>query len=265
MNGRVPSNKWQLYDELIDLIPRDTTVTSTSLGHVALVCNSAGGAGIASHNRGGQRDDYLNAPSEPWDQIRGWPLRDAAALVKSWDFSKASVGVAALNSWLNSAERLESSGLRIDTFDTDVFTARAPELAGKKVAMIGHFSRGITALDAAELTILERDPHPGDLPDSACEYALPGSDAVFITGMTVANKTLPRLLELAAGARIILTGASVPFAPEVFANRGVTELATAYISDAEAARELIASDQHMPKMRSATHRFTAVLPESPQL
>ncbi|MGO3041293.1 Rossmann-like domain-containing protein, partial [Ancrocorticia populi] len=217
MNGRVPSNKWQLYDELIDLIPADITVAETRIGNVALVCNSAGGAGIASHDHGGQRENSPDSPSDSWDHITGWPLRDAAALVRSWDFSEASVGVAALNSWLNSAERLESSGLRIDTFDTDVFTARASELAGKKVAMIGHFSRGITALDAAELTVLERDPRRGDLPDSACEYALPGSDAVFITGMTVANKTLPRLLELSGGARIILTGASVPFAPEVFA------------------------------------------------
>ena len=33
-----------------------------------------------------------------------------------------------------------------------------------------------------------------DFLDSACEYILPEQDFVFITGMTLTNKTLPRLL-----------------------------------------------------------------------
>ena len=44
------------------------------------------------------------------------------------------------------------------------------------------------------LSILERDPVLGDYPDSACEYILPEQDYVFITGMTLVNKTLPHLL-----------------------------------------------------------------------
>ena len=44
------------------------------------------------------------------------------------------------------------------------------------------------------LSILEREPEGADFLDSACEYILPEQDFVFITGMTLTNKTLPRLL-----------------------------------------------------------------------
>ncbi len=270
-------NPWTLYDELIDLIPSEVCATDALLGNVAYVRNDAGGAGIASHDRGGittpeagqcttlsqaGRHGGEHSAHDLWaaHEVAGRHLRDVAALSKSWDFSQASLGVAALNSWLNSAERVAASGLRIDTSDTDVFAARAPEISGMKVAMIGHFSNGIAALSGTDVRVLERHPCPGDLPDSACEYVLPASDVVFITGMTVANKTLPRLLELAAGARMILVGASVPFAPEVFAGRGAPELATAYVADPDGAAALVSSGANMPKMRPVTHRFTAITP-----
>lgn len=256
-------NPWQLYDGLIDLIPHDLRVTQAIGGHVAFVLNDAGGAGIASHDKGGlvssDRDDHSDTGrTTAWERFEGQSLRDVAGLVKSWNFSEASVGVAAMNSWLNSAERVERSGHHIDTFDTDVFHARAPELTGKKVAVIGHFPNAVDTFDGSDLSILERDPREGDLPDSACEYVLPDSDAVFITGMTVANKTLPRLLQLSQGKRVILVGASVPFAPEVFAQWGSPELATSYVANPQAAKQLILEDAHMPGMAGITRRFTAV-------
>ena len=39
-----------------------------------------------------------------------------------------------------------------------------------------------------------------DMPDPACEYVLPQADFAFITGVTLENKTAPRLLELAKDA-----------------------------------------------------------------
>ena len=123
---------WQLYDDLIDLIPAELTVTDALLSRVALVRNSAGGVGTASNDGGGGREEADDRP------VVGRPLRDVAALVRSWDFALASLGVAALNSWLNSAERLDAvgnlDGVRVDRRDVDVFAARASELAGLRVA-----------------------------------------------------------------------------------------------------------------------------------
>ena len=47
---------WQLYDDLIDLIPAELTVTDALLSRVALVRNSAGGVGTASNDGGGGRE-----------------------------------------------------------------------------------------------------------------------------------------------------------------------------------------------------------------
>ncbi|MFR5091006.1 MAG: Rossmann-like domain-containing protein [Adlercreutzia equolifaciens] len=47
----------------------------------------------------------------------------------------------------------------------------------------------------AQLTVLERKcSQAGDVPDPACEYVIPGADYLFMTGVTLINKTAPRLL-----------------------------------------------------------------------
>lgn len=250
------TNPWQLYDDLIDLVPDDVSVTRVLLGRVALVENSAGGVGTASNDRGGCRERVASR------NIIGKPLRDIAALVKSWDFELASLGVAALNSWLNSSEHLAAlaaeSAVTIEQSDANIFDTHPEEFAGKKVALIGHFSQGIKALSPfADLTVIERDPRATDLPDSASEYVLPEMDAVFITGMTVANKTLPRLLDLAAAAQVYLVGPSVPCAPEVFGSR-VQHIATSRVTDADLAFELGSIGARTPEMRPATVRFQLV-------
>lgn len=242
---------WQLYDALIDLVPSDVTVTDAILSRVALVGNSAGGVGTAS------RDASLRHAKCDDRVITGWSLREAAALVKSWDFERASLGVAAINSWLNTPANLEAVGSgswNVEISDANVFDAWAAELAGAKVALIGHFTQGVKALEGVtELTVLERVPRPGDLPDTAAEFVLPAMDCVFITGMTLANKTLPRLLELSANARVYLTGPSVPCAPEVF--RDVACIASSYVRDPELARSLVAVGASTPEVRPATTRF----------
>lgn len=67
-----------------------------------------------------------------------------------------------------------------------------------------------------DLVVLERRPLPGDYPDPASEYLLSDWEYVFITGTTIINKTLPRLLELCRGSKIILTGPSTPLTPALF-------------------------------------------------
>ena len=61
--------------------------------------------------------------------------------------------------------------------------------------------------------ILDREPKPGDYPDSACEYLLPDCDLVVVTGSAAINKTMPRILELSRNAEIVLTGPSVSLCP----------------------------------------------------
>lgn len=267
INGVSWSSPWQLYDALIDLLPGDVTVTRVLLGRVALVENSVGGVGTASNDRGGRRERAASR------NVLGRALRDVAALVKSWDFELASLGVATLNSWLNTSEHLEAlvkaPSIIVEQTDANIFDTHPEMFAEKKVALVGHFSQGVKALSPfADLTVIEREPRGSDLPDAACEYVLPEMDAVFITGMTIANKTLPRLLDLAANARVYLVGPSVPCAPEIFGSR-VQHIATSRVTDSELAFQLASIGARTPEMRPATVRFqldiepvatTAVLP-----
>jgi uncharacterized protein (DUF4213/DUF364 family) len=132
--------------------------------------------------------------------------------------SEACVGLAALNAHYNRRERVEALlGKRLPESRCEpVFAAMAREVEGKRVAVIGHFPGLEELATRCTLSILERCPQPGDLPDVACEYVLPEQDYVFITGTTIVNKTLPRLLQLSAGATVVLVGPSVPLTPAWF-------------------------------------------------
>jgi uncharacterized protein (DUF4213/DUF364 family) len=89
----------------------------------------------------------------------------------------------------------------------NAFDSYSQLVKGKKTAVIGHFHKLEDYLkEAASISVLERKPTGNDFPDSACEYILPEQDFVFITGTTLINKTLPRLLTLAKNAHVVLGG-----------------------------------------------------------
>lgn len=147
--------------------------------------------------------------------MAGQDLQTAASLCKSWDFTEASVGTAALNAFHNSPATVRSiEGM---SFTQNAFSDYALAVQNKKAAVIGHFFNLEKFLtNAASVSVLERKPWPGDFPDSACEYILPEQDFVFITGSAFINKTLPRLLQLSGKSRAIVLGPSTPMSPVLF-------------------------------------------------
>ena len=100
------------------------------------------------------------------------------------------------------------------------------------MTVIGHFPGLGRLRQHCELSILERQPQPGDLPDTAAEYILPQQDLVFITGTTFINKTITRLLELSAKAKVYMVGPSTPMNPLLFSH-GVRSLSGLVVVDAE--------------------------------
>ncbi|MDR2456480.1 MAG: DUF364 domain-containing protein [Deltaproteobacteria bacterium] len=197
------SGPWDLYDRLIENVPEGSVLeklTVTRRWALAKI-DAPGGAGLAHIAQGGRGASLLAAP--------GTPAREAAGLVKSWDFAAAATGLAVINAALN-AQRLsmEDAEKPYAGNGFDILRSRA---SGKKVAVIGHFPRLEAIREAArEMIILERDPQEGDLPDAAAEFVLPEAELVFMTGSSAVNKTMPRLLELSKGAEIHLVGPSVP-------------------------------------------------------
>ncbi len=164
--------------------------------------------------------------------FRGSGLRDVASGLKAWNLREASVGMAAVNAHHNAPAVVEDWVARPleELRSPGAFTSLQGDMRGRRVAVIGHFPGLGSLAETCDLTVLERSPQPGDLPDFAAEYVLPEQDFVLMTGTTLINKTLPRLLELSEAATVVLVGPSVPLVPWWF-DLGVDVLAGAVVVD----------------------------------
>lgn len=221
---------WDLYDELIDAIPRDIIVVRAAQGpHWTRIYTNNPSCGIALTMSASSR------PAQMMDDYVGIPVRAIAQLSKSWNFSEASFGLAALNSYYSTAAVAADHGFSPDPGEgvswDRVFSPFSERVTGKKVAVIGHFPFAPKAMhSASEFYMLERKLNEGDYPDSAAEYLLPECDFVFISGSAFVNKTAPRLLELSREAQTIFIGPSTPLAPLLLEEYGVSQL-TGVVSD----------------------------------
>lgn len=227
MEKRV-SNMWELYDALLAGLPRTGTVARTTAGERwTLVETDMGGAGYAMTTEG----DSI-APRYP-NGIEGMRIRVAAEAARSWNFIEAGLGVAAINAYYNTPERMAELGCA-EPYDN--YCLRGLDVTGRKVGLIGRLRMPPGTLDTAEsVYILEKHPKPGDYPDSACEFILPDCDIVLITGSSIVNKTLPRLLELCRNAFVVLTGPTVPLCPALL-DCGIDRLAGMVVTDHAGAR-----------------------------
>ncbi len=170
-------------------------------------------------------------------------LIEKLAALGSWDACQSAVALALANALINDnadgkAMCLTEALNPADFVDRAcpphlrVFHYFAPQLRSKKVAIIGRYP-GLGEIQGLKCQLcLERNPQPGDLPDTAAEYVLPEMDWVFITASSIANKTLPRLLQLSIDAKVVLMGPSLPWLAE-WRNFGVDYLAGVAIADAD--------------------------------
>lgn len=216
---------WEIYNDLIDLMPRGLEIKEFMAGINWSLVESLT-SGMAMTPREGETKISIAG------HVAGMKVYEAAQLIKSWNNYEAALGLAAINSVINVPEKVEKlSGVPLGIQPkVSVFDFMKEEIRGKKVAVIGHF-KGIEQYgELCWLSVLERIPQTGDLPDPACEYILPEQDFVFITGTTLINKTLPRLLELSKNSYVTLVGPSVPMTPKLF-KYGIDLLAGTVVTD----------------------------------
>lgn len=234
---------WGFYDELIEGVPEDICVKRACLGVHWSYVEAECGMGVGFTTRGGAVDRARR------DGYAGASLREIARLSCSWNFLEASIGVAALNAWYARLELIGAMGALYDPKEKDesdekprkedVFEVLMPDMAGRKVTVIGHFPRIERIANIAELTVLERSCSESvDTPDPACEYVIPTQDYVFMTGVTIINKTAPRLLELAKNAQTVFVGPSSVPAACLF-DRGVEVIAGSTVVDPEKMRTFV--------------------------
>lgn len=213
---------WKLYDELIEAIPTQIKISDISQTSRWTFVVSGGNIGTAM--RFNSQESFL-------ESYQSMQIQDVATFIKSWDFEKASLGLAAINSYFNQKYKIK------ETFSTerihfkDAFAQLLDEPNQKKIGMIGHFPFVDRYPELSKtISIFELEPQKGDYPASACEFLLPQMELVFITGSTLVNKTLPRLLELSQNAKTVLVGSSCPLSNCLF-NHGIDTLAGTIYND----------------------------------
>lgn len=229
---------YAIYDALIaevrDITP-DARLLRTETHDAFAFAECAGQMGIAMAG-----DQAMVAPKFP-SGLTGLTVGEAAEAVKSWNLREAAMALAAVNTCCNTPERIE----RLDCAEPfENHAVRGLCFDGATVGIVGHMrlTDGVRR-SAARIYTLERRPQPGDYPDSACEVLLPQCDYVFITGSSIMNKTLPRLLELSRNAYTVLLGPSVPLCPALL-TLGVDRLSGMAVTDIPAMREHVRSLPH---------------------
>ncbi len=238
------ASPWLLYDRLIAGVDRDLVVDDYMVGLGWTWVRSGDRVGVSA------TQSLPGRPRTHHGDIRGARLVEIAALVKSWNLVEASLGAAAVNCFHNTLEQVEVlAGISKTQLGPagdeprvhrNAFQSFADRLTGKKVVVVGHFPRVEEEVgDRCDLAILERSPSVGDYPDPASEYLIGEADHLFITGMTLVNKTLPRLLSLAGDRCLVcLVGPSVPISDVLF-DLGVSNISGFCVTDAGRLDDLV--------------------------
>ena len=222
-------NFFELYDALIEGVAPET-VTGTLPGQCWTAVETENAFGMA------MTTPVDTAPRMLSGDYPGMDLKELAQAAKSWNLTEAGFGMAAINAFYNTHERLEALNA-YEPFEN--YCTDGLDLHGKHIGVVGHLNMPRSVYEqAASVRILERSPRPGDYPDSACDWLIPQCDVVIMTASTLVNKTLPHLLDLCRDAYTILAGPSCPMCPGLL-DFGIDRIAGLVITDREGMKEKI--------------------------
>jgi uncharacterized protein (DUF4213/DUF364 family) len=173
----------------------------------------------------------------------GRPLAELAARANSDNPLESALGFAAINAHHNRYD-LPSD----DKNGLDLLDPKEPSV------VVGHFPGINEKLPAAK--VIEREPQPGDFPESAAADLLPRATQVAITSSAIANGTLGALLTLVRPeAFCVLIGPSTPCCPGLFA-RGADALSGLIVVDRDGVRRAIAEGGAVRALRPFTKMVT---------
>jgi uncharacterized protein (DUF4213/DUF364 family) len=139
-------------------------------------------------------------------ELTSCKISNLARRILSWQPLEASIGVAAINSLIE--PRGEKGNIK------DFIREKS---CGKTVTFIGRFPfyEEISTI-AKKSYLLEINASENELPTFACEEILPKSDVNVITGTSLINHSLQRLLELGQNGINIVLGPTTPLSPVLF-------------------------------------------------
>lgn len=161
------------------------------------------------------------------------------------------VGVAAMNSLLF------LDGLQLAEENAEQVIAEQGK--GKQVVVVGRFpfvhrlnSQGVN------VSVLEINPLPGEMPASSASEVIPSADVVAITGMSLVNGTLESLLGLCSPRSfVILLGPSAPLSPVLF-DYGVDMICGAVVADISPVLKAVRQGANFHQIHQAGVRLVSL-------
>jgi hypothetical protein len=134
---------------------------------------------------------------------------ELAEYARSNETVSASIGMATVNSLI---EVDESRCVERGAFDVLAEKGR-----GRNIGVVGHFPFIPKLRELAQnVWVIERHPQPGDCPESDAPRILPQCEVVCLTGTSLINHTIEKLLALCEGSFVVLTGPTSPVTPVLF-------------------------------------------------
>jgi uncharacterized protein (DUF4213/DUF364 family) len=243
-----------LLDEILGTL-QEGWITSVLIGlHWTAVMAEVGGqrrCGLAS-TLNDQRRHHGQVDVPQAGRLENLPGSALANWAKADDLIQAGIGMAAINALLpRSPEAWE---------DLNADEVLAREGSGKRVALIGHFPFvDRLRVRVGELSVLEQQPQPGDLPAAAAAETLPLAEVVAISGTTLFNHSLTGLLALCSSdASVILLGPSTPLSPALF-NQGIDLLCGSVVTDIEAVFRVVGQGGNFRQVRRAGVRTVTMV------
>jgi len=171
----------------------------------------------------------------------------------SWDLVERVIGIATVNALSQIVLEAHPDRYALEERNLiDVLEVGQEEV----VVLVGLIKPFVPVFKAKakQLYILERRAprERGILPDTACEEVIPEADVVVITGSTLANGTIDRLLELAENARMVaLVGPTVSCLPDPLFNKGADLVGGIRIFDPDKAVQVLMEGGGTPQLKKA--------------
>ena len=185
--------------------------------------------------------------------IAGQTALELLSLTDSWDLIERIIGIATVNALSQIVFEAHPDKYAVEKRNLIEVLEVSPE---DVVVLIGVIIPFIPFLrsKAKQLYILERGVRKEKeiLPDFACEEIVPRADVVVITGSSLANGTIDRLLELSEKAKTVaIVGPTVSCIPDPLFDRGVDFTGGLRIINPDKAMQIIAEGGGTPQMRQA--------------
>ena len=178
-------------------------------------------------------------------------VKEVLSYLDSWDLFDRILGVATLNALSQSVIREQADRYPVLKENLINVLEVEPEDTVSMVGLIKPFVKPLTE-KSKRLCVLERSsPRPeGVYPDTACEELIPESDVVILTGSSLGNGTLDRLLELASNARkVAVVGPTVSMVPDPLFKRGVDFCGGIQVVDPDLLMTVLSEAGGTPQMK----------------